>query len=657
MPQKITTHLIAFAIYLQRLLLTLRIRLCFFILIKLSRNGQNLSEIMGELILNLTIFNISDESISLIKNIEQSILKTHIPFSKEHGNNFLKKIYNAIPIISSKLLPPVYFSFLNCTQDTPKIIPTTQQTQKTSFTHLSQKPTTSTKEFVEENALHKAVIEAAMDAAMHNQDVTTISSKITSQEEPPKNSKASNQGVVVEDVFSSCSQSEASDVHKVNTQMQMDTEENSSESLDDLSSSYCSSLSSSYTESESDILPSPKLTIQPTRKTYYPRAKANNSQANYNRSVVISTTSAPSIKVSSLQAKSPSCSRTNNSSEEVEYPQQDDKASLTKAYGIRPPLFTLQRRSFSTRPSPSNFVSDPHSENVLEKNKLDVHNACLTLALPSTINFRTGYAKSGWTPGKVACLVHGVNSFGVGKWKNILEDSPSLAERYSSVDIKDKWRNLIKSTYVIKASNKNSFILNENYQPNRRSQPLDPDLSMAAASVANRSEHANDGDRRIVTFQSPAASPMKMNTVSHPSSTRRVASPASNRRIDHVASPFAVRGIQRSSSGRADQYSTVSPVIESPPSHAASIHASPPPSSTRQRLIESELISRKSTITLHNPQDDKDKEELNNSGFISRRRAIAMEESKNIYLELKRIRQPDSHDNQKKKRRKILSKK
>ena len=60
----------------------------------------------------------------------------------------------------------------------------------------------------------------------------------------------------------------------------------------------------------------------------------------------------------------------------------------------------------------------------------------------------------------MSALVHGVNRYGVGNWKKILESKS--AKRFPTSDnvaIKDKWRNLVKYGYVV--CKNDYWVLNE----------------------------------------------------------------------------------------------------------------------------------------------------------------------------------------------------
>ena len=52
-----------------------------------------------------------------------------------------------------------------------------------------------------------------------------------------------------------------------------------------------------------------------------------------------------------------------------------------------------------------------------------------------------------WDEPNVENLVQGVNLYGVGKWKKIHRHY-SFSNDFTTVDLKDKWRNLIKYAHV-----------------------------------------------------------------------------------------------------------------------------------------------------------------------------------------------------------------
>ncbi|CAA7056621.1 unnamed protein product [Microthlaspi erraticum] len=59
-----------------------------------------------------------------------------------------------------------------------------------------------------------------------------------------------------------------------------------------------------------------------------------------------------------------------------------------------------------------------------------------------------------WTLSEVTTLVEGVSTHGVGKWSVIKSRSGSRFAHRSAVDIKDKWRNLLKASFAQTASNR-----------------------------------------------------------------------------------------------------------------------------------------------------------------------------------------------------------
>uniref|UniRef100_A0A1J3JB67 Telomere repeat-binding protein 6 n=8 Tax=Noccaea caerulescens TaxID=107243 RepID=A0A1J3JB67_NOCCA len=59
-----------------------------------------------------------------------------------------------------------------------------------------------------------------------------------------------------------------------------------------------------------------------------------------------------------------------------------------------------------------------------------------------------------WTLSEVTTLVEGVSTYGVGKWSVIKRVSCSLYAHRSTVDLKDKWRNLLKASFAQTSSNR-----------------------------------------------------------------------------------------------------------------------------------------------------------------------------------------------------------
>lgn len=60
---------------------------------------------------------------------------------------------------------------------------------------------------------------------------------------------------------------------------------------------------------------------------------------------------------------------------------------------------------------------------------------------------RGHHNRTAWTEQEVGFLVRGVRRLGEGKWSKILHEG-GFAESRTSVDLKDKWRNLKKYKYI-----------------------------------------------------------------------------------------------------------------------------------------------------------------------------------------------------------------
>ncbi|KAJ0503275.1 putative transcription factor MYB-HB-like family [Helianthus annuus] len=57
-----------------------------------------------------------------------------------------------------------------------------------------------------------------------------------------------------------------------------------------------------------------------------------------------------------------------------------------------------------------------------------------------------------WTVSEVKKLIDGVAHFGVGKWTHIKKLLFSSSIHRTPVDLKDKWRNLLKASRALKGS-------------------------------------------------------------------------------------------------------------------------------------------------------------------------------------------------------------
>jgi hypothetical protein len=58
-----------------------------------------------------------------------------------------------------------------------------------------------------------------------------------------------------------------------------------------------------------------------------------------------------------------------------------------------------------------------------------------------------------WTLSEIAKLVEGVSKYGAGKWSEIKKHLFSSHSYRTSVDLKDKWRNLLKTSFAQSPSN------------------------------------------------------------------------------------------------------------------------------------------------------------------------------------------------------------
>ncbi|KAK6779549.1 hypothetical protein RDI58_021733 [Solanum bulbocastanum] len=104
-----------------------------------------------------------------------------------------------------------------------------------------------------------------------------------------------------------------------------------------------------------------------------------------------------------------------------------------------------------------------------------------------------------WTVSEVRKLIDGVAQYGVGRWSHIKKLYFSSSVHRTPVDLKDKWRNLLKATYLQKQSK-----TTEKGKHNLSWRPLPKSLLHRVSELANM--HPYPRNRRCKSSRSPCAS-------------------------------------------------------------------------------------------------------------------------------------------------------
>lgn len=104
-----------------------------------------------------------------------------------------------------------------------------------------------------------------------------------------------------------------------------------------------------------------------------------------------------------------------------------------------------------------------------------------------------------WTVSEVRKLIDGVAQYGVGRWSHIKKLYFSSSAHRTPVDLKDKWRNLLKATYLQKQSK-----ITEKGKHNLSWRPLPKSVLHRVSELANM--HPYPRNRRCKSSRSPCAS-------------------------------------------------------------------------------------------------------------------------------------------------------
>ncbi|XP_055812091.1 uncharacterized protein LOC129882012 isoform X2 [Solanum dulcamara] len=104
-----------------------------------------------------------------------------------------------------------------------------------------------------------------------------------------------------------------------------------------------------------------------------------------------------------------------------------------------------------------------------------------------------------WTVSEVRKLIDGVAQYGVGRWSHIKKLYFSSSVHRTPVDLKDKWRNLLKATYLQKQSK-----ITEKGKHNLSWRPLPKSVLHRVSELANM--HPYPRNRRCKSSRSPCAS-------------------------------------------------------------------------------------------------------------------------------------------------------
>lgn len=104
-----------------------------------------------------------------------------------------------------------------------------------------------------------------------------------------------------------------------------------------------------------------------------------------------------------------------------------------------------------------------------------------------------------WTVSEVRKLIDGVAQYGVGRWSHIKKLYFSSSVHRTPVDLKDKWRNLLKACYLQKQSK-----ITEKGKHNLSWRPLPKSVLHRVSELANM--HPYPRNRRCKSSRSPCAS-------------------------------------------------------------------------------------------------------------------------------------------------------
>ncbi|CAN4121527.1 unnamed protein product [Withania somnifera] len=104
-----------------------------------------------------------------------------------------------------------------------------------------------------------------------------------------------------------------------------------------------------------------------------------------------------------------------------------------------------------------------------------------------------------WTVSEVRKLIDGVAQYGVGRWSRIKKLYFSSSVHRTPVDLKDKWRNLLKACYLQKQSK-----ITEKGKHNLSWRPLPKSVLHRVSELANM--HPYPRNRRCKSFRPPCAS-------------------------------------------------------------------------------------------------------------------------------------------------------
>ncbi|XP_059305833.1 uncharacterized protein LOC132057310 isoform X2 [Lycium ferocissimum] len=104
-----------------------------------------------------------------------------------------------------------------------------------------------------------------------------------------------------------------------------------------------------------------------------------------------------------------------------------------------------------------------------------------------------------WTVSEVRKLIDGVAQYGVGRWSHIKKLYFSSSVHRTPVDLKDKWRNLLKASYLQKQSK-----ITEKGKHNLSWRPLPKSVLHRVSELANM--HPYPRNRRCKGSRSPCAS-------------------------------------------------------------------------------------------------------------------------------------------------------
>ncbi|KAK9058793.1 hypothetical protein SSX86_023636 [Deinandra increscens subsp. villosa] len=111
-----------------------------------------------------------------------------------------------------------------------------------------------------------------------------------------------------------------------------------------------------------------------------------------------------------------------------------------------------------------------------------------------------------WSVSEVKKLLDGVAHFGVGKWTHIKKLLFSSSVHRTPVDLKDKWRNLLKASHVLKGSR-----IEDDHKRNQSWRPLPKSVLCRVRELASIYAYPRESPSKISKLAQHISSPGRVN--------------------------------------------------------------------------------------------------------------------------------------------------